>query len=357
MREMCEFRVVEQFADRLFAPDEGVRLGDHVVGYDTRRVELSTSDPRFRQVALIDEELRRRYNRRFFHGWDLRRQYTKNEIKAADLFCLNIRAVFEPDAKACGTQFDYSDTCPICSAGRRQVSDMISDLRKIPRQKHIARTITADEWIVSQRLAELMLDANLTGFEFGSVRHKAHYVDDPIDFKAVPSGKELLRLAEEAGYPYGTWQFYCWLNRKEQSMLSRQMTEEWIAMRSERSQRLRKPYPAWYQLIITSRRVPTVPPTRFGNNPFDDDVAGRYRCLHDNLTHEKAHVSGLNLLSEVFVRSEDYDGSDLVCTKDYVGGFKDWFTPGQILLISPQFRSLLIENEIRGWSADVSYLT
>jgi len=62
----------------------------------------------------------------------------------------------------------------------------------VPKGKEIATTI-ANEIIVSQRLAEKMIDAGLTGFELRPVRHKARYEDDPVDLRQVPTGARFFK--------------------------------------------------------------------------------------------------------------------------------------------------------------------
>jgi len=38
------------------------------------------------------------------------------------------------------------------------------------------------------------------------------------------------------------------------------------------------PLPRWYQLIVKSKPVKIAQATKTGINPFDEDVAGKYRC-------------------------------------------------------------------------------
>lgn len=365
MRELCEFRVEEEFAGLLFAPDEGVRLGDPIVGFTVRKVVLRTDDPRFRRMGDIQNELRRTRNRSFFGYWEFIRHYTQAELAAAELFRLMITAVFEPHGWDCGTKHDHSEICPECGVGVRQASDLILDLRKAPKTRDIAMTIARDEWIVSQRLAGLMVDAGLTGFDLGPVRHKGWYEDDAMDFRAVPAGRELLRRAEEAGCPHDTLEFWTWVNRAEQRALSDQMTREWIAMRTERERRRSKSPPVWYQLIITSKRVSTVPPARFGIDPFDEDVEGEYRCSQLEWDRHGEHIAGASLLSELFIDRDSYDGSDVACTREHVGwptrivklaGGTGHGAGPPFLIISPRFRRLLLEHKIRGWKTEVAYL-
>lgn len=365
MIELCELRVPEEHAHLLFAADEGKRLGDTV-----RLVVLRTDDPRFPEVGRLDREIgitAQSPPRYFFAGWNLIHQYMRTEIDIAELFHLMITAVFEPAGETCGTVYDESNTCQhvfslekdvghiypgltigpdTCGAGRVQVSDLVLDLRKAPKTRDIARTI-ADEWIVSQRLAELLVDAKLTGFAFRPVRHKARFQDDPVCYAKVPSGRELLRQAAEAGLTEQSWAYYVWLNRPERAELVERASMEHAELLGRRAQRRGKPLPVWYQLVVTSRPLRTVAPTRFGEGLFEEQ--NRYRCPH-------GHVVGLNLLSEVFVDRSDWDGSDIACTKELVGARRGVLVPAPLLLISPRFRRLLVEHRIKGWKVDVGYL-
>jgi hypothetical protein len=342
MRQFWEFRVDERHAHLLFADDEGKRLGTSV-----RKILIAADDPRFMEIKRIDEMLSARDDS-FFTGNFPEYRYTKEEIEEAELFDVWITAAFEPTGEECGTVFDESETCEECGAGRRQVSDLVLDLRKAPKSKQIARTI-ADEWIVSQRLAELMVDAKLTGFDLAPVRHKARYQDDPADFQAVPSGRKLLKQAKSLHLQDDEWEFYVWLNRPEQKELLDKTWAEHAELLAREARKNWKPPPVWYQLVVTSHPVPIVPPTRTGAGVFNDDPENKYRCPF-------GHVIGLRLKSEVSVARDAWDGSDVVCTSNLVGHRMGLLVPSPCLLISPRFRRLLRENKIRGYKTDVAYL-
>jgi hypothetical protein len=368
MQIVYELRVNEEFSHLLFRADEGVLLGPR-----TRKVLIGGDDARLPMIGQLNRELRRTRGRSFFLGWSIEYKYTKKELSAAELFHLMITAAFEPAGEECGTTYDESNACrhvfegprdvggpgkgyprvtippTVCGAGRVQVSDLVLDLRKAPRARDIARTI-ADEWIVSQRLAVLMIDARLTGYELRRVRHKARYEDDPVDFSKVPSGHELLRRAAAAGLQSASWEFDVWLNRPEQDALAERARAEHAELLAQRIQRRGKPPPVWHQLIVTSRPARAVPPTRFGGQPFDDDTEGRGgRCPH-------GHIAGTNLLSELFLPRGDWDASDFVRTGELVGFRRGVLAPAPLLLISPRFRRLLIDNKIKGWRTEVAYL-
>src|SRR5207249_238342 len=106
----------------------------------------------------------------------------------------------------------------VCGAARIQRSNLVLDLRKVPRGRDIARTI-ADEWVISQRLAQILVEAQITGLELRPVVHKARYQYDPVNPELYESGRELLRKAEAAGAPYPSWEFWVWMNRLDQAEL------------------------------------------------------------------------------------------------------------------------------------------
>lgn len=345
MQEVAEFRINEKFADRLFGPNEGRRLGTSI-----RRILLPTCDARFQKVGDLQRELVRR-NEFFFAGWDIHRRYTAAEIKRAKLFHLVIRAVVEPHGEACGTQYDYSSACSVCRSGRVQRSNLVLDFRKIPKTFDIASSIDSEEWIVSHRLAELMTDSGLTGFAFQPVCHKVHHISDSVTLRSLNAGQELIRKAQEVGIRENSSEFFVWLNRNEQKELADRAWAEHGEKCGPARMRPREKWRAWYQLMVTSEPVSTCSPTQFGIDPFDLDPEGEYRC-------PQGHVSGHNLLSELFVKACDWDGSDVTRTKNRVHFPKGVMqcNPTSMLLISPRFYELLKKNRIRGWKADMAHL-
>ncbi len=90
-----------------------------------------------------------------------------------------------------------------------------------------------------------------------------------------------------------------------------------------------------------------------GIHPFDEDVKGQNRCLYAG---KKDHVAGLNRLSEVFVARSAWDGSDITCTEQLVGVRGGVLRPAPLILISPRFRRLLVENNVKGFREEVAYL-
>lgn len=343
MREVVEFRVDERFAPMLFADGEGTRLGDSV-----RKVEIETRDPRFEKVGQLQRELRAQLGKPFFYGWSLKRRPTRQACAAAACFHLTTTGMFEPAGEECGTKYDESTACPQCGAGATQVSDLRLDLRKVPKNKDVASTI-ANEIIVSQRLAERMTDAGLTGFELRPVRHKARYEDDPLDLRNVPTGHEILQKAEAAGSPHPTGSFWVWLNRGENRALLEQARAEQSALKGEEDRRKGDPMPVWHQFVVTSNTAEIVGPTRVGIDPFDDDPKGECRCPLGDLI-------GLNLLSEVSISAASRSDVDVVCSRQFIGTRRGLLRPRRVMLISPKFRKLLEMEKVKGFNIEVAYL-
>lgn len=345
MRAIYEFRVNEEFAHRLFRDDEGKNLGS------VRLIQLPSDDPRLPLVGELQREIVGDCDRSFFFGWDIKYRYTKGEIHAAEVFHLFVTSAFEPVGENCGTIYDESAACPKCGAGAIQVSDLRLDLRKAPKSKDISRTIADIEIIVSQSLAERLVDSALTGFELQRVRHKARYEDDPVDLDAVPTGREVLRKAEAADVPRGTGKFDIWLNRPENRELMDKARDEYAAMRRTRAKSRGKPVPNWYQLVITSEPVDIASPTRTGVNPFEHDDKAEFRC-------PRGDTIGLNMLSEVHVSRTDCEctKADVMQTRQYIGTRRGYLRPRPLLIVSPRFRELIIEANVKGATFEVAYL-
>jgi hypothetical protein len=224
------------------------------------------------------------------------REYSPAELERAELFSARPTAGFEPPAEHFGDVYDYTDACHICRVGRRQVSDLTLDLAKAPR-KDVAITIGM-ELVVSERFVELVEKERLTGLSFRPIQH-----------------------ARKSGKP---------------------------------------PPPRW-QLVEPEPAVEIMsPPTVFGNDPFDLDEAGEYKCPN-------GHVPGLNILSEVTVATDSWSGDDLTTTRQHSGNpwpadrsAEVWSygyqVPTPVDLVSPRFYRLVKEHKLNGWQFEVAYL-
>jgi hypothetical protein len=345
VREIYEFRIQGKFASLLFSDDEGVSLGP----LRTRKILISPEDSRFSRIGELDQEIHRDFGTYFFAGWNIHRRYSRSELLAADALTLWPKCTFEPCGELCGTTFDQSVACVHCGAGAAQTSDLRLDLRKAPKDKDIARTI-AGEIVVSQKLAEGLVDAGIKGVELRRCRHKARYEDDPLELSEAPSGRQLLLKAQEEGIKHTEWEFWVWLNRPENSALSDQAHAEYSAYKRRSARTKGKPPPVWYQVVVSST-VDVASPTRTGVNPFDDDNTGEHRC-------PRGDTIGLNLLSELFVSRGDFEKSkaDILETRQYIGVRRGVLRPERRLLISQRFRQVLEESGAKGFSLEVTHL-
>jgi hypothetical protein len=340
MREEIEFRIPEKHASRCLPIGVGALLGDTV-----RKVQVQRADPLYAEIGRLDQKFRDA-GKVFFTYANSRRTYSRGELQAAELFHAWAKKVFEPTGEECGTEYDESTACPECGAGATQLSDLRIDLRRVPRSVDFTETI-AGEQIVSQRLAESWVEADLTGFELRPVRHKARYEDDPIDFQEVPSGREILRKAEVAGARHPTWNFWVWLNREENRAMADAAVDEYVALKQQHARRRAHTLPTWYQLVVTSTPVEIIPPTRAGGDPFDEQSRGR--CV-------RGDVMGLNLLSEVTVSKASLSDADIMATRQMLGNRQGLLRPWRVLLLSPKAWRAIEDLGLKGFAIEVAHV-
>ncbi|WP_302568698.1 hypothetical protein [Culturomica massiliensis] len=168
MKETLELRINYDYAHLLFKADEGQNIGTSV-----KVVELSKEDSRYRQVPIIAEEVRKKYNGKFFFGWKIGRKYSRRELDTAILLHLKIKTIFEPTGEECGTLYDETAACTICGANRKQVSPLILEKGTMPK-KDIAKTI-GGEVVVSEKFVNAVKRRNLKGLQFGAVNVEKYH--------------------------------------------------------------------------------------------------------------------------------------------------------------------------------------
>ena len=78
MKEILELRINYDYANLLFKSDEGKNLGTSV-----KVVELTKDDPRYIQIPMISEQVKEKYDKCFFFGWQIKRSYSKVELASA----------------------------------------------------------------------------------------------------------------------------------------------------------------------------------------------------------------------------------------------------------------------------------
>lgn len=343
MRTLLEFRVESDFAERVFGAHEGKDLGS------IRVVRLQSDDPRVTQIGAIQSELRDQLGRCFFYGWRIIRQYSSHEWASCKAVSIHAQRTFEPPGELCGTEYDENQACSVCGAGAPQVSTLRLDLRKVPKRSDFGRSI-AGEVIVSQRMAETLVDTKMRGFELIRVRHKARYEDDPFLLEDTSAGRTVLRAATEAGVPHSGWEFQVWMNRAEHRPLVDRALVEATSMKRNDARWFSQRPPSWYQVLPAST-VRTVPPTTTGVDPFDNDLKNEHRC-------PRGDTIGLNLLSELSVSASDFEkrDSDILHTAEYIGSRVGLLRPERQLIISARLFRLLRERGIKGYRAEIVHL-
>ena len=65
---------------------------------------------------------------------------------------------------------------------------------------------------------------------------------------------------------------------------------------------------------------------------------------------------GLNLISELYIQAENWDGSDIAATTTFIGGGKGLGLPRRLTVISQTLYELLIRERIKGFRVEVVHL-
>jgi hypothetical protein len=278
MKTYVEFRVPESYAQEFLPADVGTNLMGFI-----RRVRVPFESAIYNQIGEIDKLVVNREQKHFFLGWNIQRIYSRMELESAELLLLKITKTFEPAGIECGTIYNNQNICKVCGAGIAQMSELVLDLKTVPKNVDIARTIS-NEIIFSQSLANLLHDNLATGLELKPVHH--------------------------------------------------------ISATSSRK--------VWNQLKVNSL-VNVDHATKTGNRPFDEDSANNYRC-------EYGHTIGLNILSELSIKRDSWDGSDIVATKELFGVNRGLLRTYPLLMISQRIYRLMIDAKCRGFTVEVVHL-
>ena len=202
MKELLELLVDYKYAHLVFKEDEGVNLGDFQ-GYSVKVVKIDTSSAVFEKVGQVSKDIQKKYNDLFFGGWKYVRKYTTKEITDARLFQIDVRKYFEPTGEECGTKYDETYACPICGAGRKQVSPLRLKKGRFLNKRDLATTI-GNEIVVSKRFVEVMKANDIKGITFGPVYIGQRKSDDC--FQLMVEGEEL-ELSERTKFGVNPYDF------------------------------------------------------------------------------------------------------------------------------------------------------
>jgi len=105
----------------------------------------------------------------------------------------------------------------------------------------------------------------------------------------------------------------------------------------------------WFQLTVPKANAEIVAPTRVGIDPFDDDEKAECRCPLGDLV-------GLNLLSEVSIKSASRGDADIVCSRQFIGVRRGLLRPERIILVSPKVRQLIESEKLKGVEIEVAHV-
>jgi hypothetical protein len=167
MKEYAEFRVPENYAKEFLPADLGKNITDSV-----RKVRVPVKSNVYEKIGEFYRLVESRDQKSFFFGWQIQRIYSQKELESAELLLLKTTKTFEPAGLECGTIYNNQNICDICGTGIQQMSELILDLNTVPKNVDIARTIS-DEIVLSQELAELLVDNKISGYELEPVHHKS----------------------------------------------------------------------------------------------------------------------------------------------------------------------------------------
>jgi hypothetical protein len=105
---------------------------------------------------------------------------------------------------------------------------------------------------------------------------------------------------------------------------------------------------SWYQLIVTSL-VTVNSATKTGEDPFDEDKDNVFRCKY-------GHTIGLDILSELSINRNSWEGCDLVATNQLFGVKRGLLRTYPLILVSQRLYSLLDNARFKGFSVEVDNL-
>ena len=282
MKETVEFWICSEYVHQLFAPEECKKDNG-----STTVVEISTDDPRYKEIGNIQQKMREQNLGLFFSCWAFHRKYTTEETNQARLWHLFFY-IFHTAGEECGTKYDEATACPICGANAKQVTPLHLYKNKIPK-RDIAKSL-GGEMIVSDRFVEAVKARGLKG----------------LFFSPIYSGK----------------------NRLEHVF---QLTAEKEIELSDKTVVGCNPFDLTTESGMDSHV------DNCGNVVKKEIV---YKCPHgDNI--------GLNIISEAYVLDSPLIGKyDFIASRQRIGARIGLLRPEPVYFVSPAFRKMLIEEKL-----------
>lgn len=136
--------------------------------------------------------------------------------------------------------------------------------------------------------------------------------------------------------------------------LSRLMEKEKITGYKTRPIRHRtidgKISPDWLQLVVLSTVGKAAPQTKYGDDFFHPDINLEDVCP------SCGRNSGMNIISELYICQQNWDGSDIAKTTNLVGGGKGLGFPQPMLVISQKLYQIFKQSKIRGYKGEVAHM-
>jgi hypothetical protein len=155
MREICEFRIVEDLACEWLELQDGLTVGDIFL---VRVVTTPKRSALFDRILEIEADMRR-FKKRFVLSWSVDRTYTPNELASADLLRVLILASFEPPGEGFGVQY-YPDVDGPAEFTNR-VGPLVVDCSRL-HGPSLCQSI-AGERLVAPGLQTLISQADFSG--------------------------------------------------------------------------------------------------------------------------------------------------------------------------------------------------
>jgi hypothetical protein len=159
MREIYEFRIQEKLANEFLPAGKGRTLGGWI-----RVVHVDRSDPLLQKIGQFEFQMKHQ-KRAFFLSWDIRREYSPEEISNAEWFQFLVDAALEDENVVC--EYDDSNSCQFCGAGGILRPPLILK-RAMRKDIDVARTLEG-ELVVSAKFAALLRASRISGYELKPV--------------------------------------------------------------------------------------------------------------------------------------------------------------------------------------------
>lgn len=309
------------------------------------RVVLRDDDERFVMLRGMHWESVRRGEREVIRIVWSERVYSEGELAEAEYFRAIPNQRFEPTGEECGTEYDLSEMCAGCGAGRRRVSPLRVGLRTLPKKGGFTTSLSGEQ-AVGLELARAFNGAGLRGFRLSPVLQAGERERTVEDFVRFAEGRRILEVASSAGIAPLSSAFYLWLTEEAQAPLF----QEFCAVEKERTNdRMGPRWPKlWFALDI-ERTALLAEGTVGSGDLLRLEGDGEYVCPN-------GHTIGWYLTSEAHFQRDSVGDADLFVSDKRL----TWHTQGNLLYPEPvigcsrRFRDVFLATKARGIKFEVA---